>query len=75
LPDDAGGRAFQGYGYKSIACFLRDVADLRRGSTTLEALEALRPTLKHSLVSTAIVEAVNDSLEQDFSWRRIQCSV
>ncbi len=75
LPDEAGGHTFQGYGYESVACFLRDVTDLRRGATTLEALEALRPTFKQSLVSTAIVEAVNDSLAKDFSWRKIQCSV
>jgi len=73
LPGEAGGRAFQGYGYKSIASFLRDVTDLSSKKTTLEALEALRPTFKQSLISTAIVEAVNDSLAQDFSWRKIQC--
>jgi predicted dehydrogenase len=75
LPDDAGGRAFNGYGYESIACFLRDVTNLRRGTTTLEALEPLRPTFKQSLISTAIVEAVNESLAHDFSWRKIQWSV
>jgi predicted dehydrogenase len=74
LPDDAGGRAFNGYGYQSIACFLRDVANLRNGTVTLEALEPLRPTFKQSLSSTAIVEAVNDSLAHDFSWRKVQWS-
>ena len=74
LPDDAGGQAFNGYGYESVASFLRDVVSLRNGKVTLEALEPLRPTFRHSLVSTAVVEAVNDSLAQDFSWRKIPWS-
>jgi len=72
LPDDNGRLAFQGYGYKSIAAFLRDLDSIARGARSYADFETLRPTLRQSLVSTAVVEAVNQSLSQNFEWRPIE---
>ena len=74
LPADSGRQRFGGYGFQSIDCFLGDVIALKRGSTSLSELELLRPTFSQSLISTAIVEAVNESLENGFSWRKIKWS-
>lgn len=72
LPDDGGRLSFQGYGYKSIAAFLRDVDEIKRGARGYADFESLRPTLRRSLVSTAVVEAVNHSLAENFAWRPIE---
>ena len=72
LPDDSGRLSFQGYGYKSIAAFLGDVEAIAGGARSYSDFEALRPTLRRSLVSTAVVEAVNQSLAQNFAWRPIE---
>jgi predicted dehydrogenase len=74
LPDSNGGLEFQGYGHRSIAAFVGDVIDLKRGARTAAQLEALRPTLRRSLISTAIVEAVNRSLSEDNGWRDIDAT-
>jgi predicted dehydrogenase len=74
LPDADGRLAFQGYGYASIACFLADVRALAEGWTTLAQLETHRPTFKQSLVSTAVVEAVNQSLAHGSEWRRVDAT-
>lgn len=75
LPDSSGALEFQGYGYKSIASFLTDVLELAAGRTTRAQLEPLRPTLRQSLPSVAIVEAINHSLEHGSEWRTIDASV
>jgi predicted dehydrogenase len=72
LPDDSGRLAFQGYGYASIASFLRDVEIIKSGARAYSDFETLRPTLRRSLVSTAVVEAVNQSLNQNFAWRPVE---
>jgi predicted dehydrogenase len=74
LPSTNGGLEFQGYGHRSIAAFVGDVIDLKRGARTLSQLEALRPTLRRSLISTAVVEAVNRSLSEDQGWRPIDAT-
>jgi len=68
LPTINGGMEFQGYAYRSIRCFLDDVQALRAGSTTIDDLEATRPSFRQGLVSTAVVEAVNMSLLQSSGW-------
>ncbi|HEX5058465.1 MAG TPA: Gfo/Idh/MocA family oxidoreductase [Kofleriaceae bacterium] len=75
LPSDSGSLDFQGYGYKSIAAFFADVLALQAGKTTRAKLEPLRPTLRQSLVSVAIVEAVNESLAHGSEWRTIDASL
>lgn len=71
LPDPDGHPAFQGYGYRSVACFLNDVTSLRNGSVTLDALERSRPTFRHAAVSTAVIDAVNSALASPHEWRRV----
>ena len=71
LEDAGGAPAFQGYGYRSIERFLLDVGDVIAGRVDAKALEASRPTLRQSLVSTAVVEAVNQSLRAGGEWRPV----
>lgn len=71
LPGPDGVPEFQGYGYKSIACFIDDVRALRAGSKSLEQLESCRPTFGQSLVSTAVVDAVNAALGSPGQWRNV----
>lgn len=75
LPNADGQLEFQGYGYESIACFVRDVADLAAGRTTNSALEATRPTLRQSAVSTAVIDAVNRSLAGNSQWENIDAAI
>lgn len=63
--------SYQGYGIESIHTFLKDVLDLIKKKTTIENLEKKRPTFKQSLVSTAVVEAVNTGLENQGNWVEI----
>lgn len=72
LPDANGDLQFQGYGHKSIAQFLQDVLDLNAGKTTRETLEQTRPDLLSSLVSTAVIDAVNLSLNNNGEWTAIE---
>lgn len=72
LSSESGGVDFQGYGHKSISCFFKDILDLKAGKTTRQELHQLRPDLKHSAVSTAVVEAVNDSLSKDGAWTPVK---
>jgi predicted dehydrogenase len=69
LLDDASGvAAFQGYGFKSIERYVLDVCDVMANRVSPKSLEATRPSLQQSLVSTCVVEAVNRSLELDGEW-------
>lgn len=72
LPDMSGGLEFQGYGYRSIETFLQDVKAIGAGKRTFADFEAIRPTLRSSLVSTAVLEAINQSLRQGSAWTPIQ---
>ncbi len=67
-PDGSGKISYQGYGIESIHTFLRDVLDLNQNRVTIEQLESARPTFTESLPSTAVVEAVNKSLEKEGEW-------
>ena len=68
LADADGLIQFQGYGHKSIAQFLTDIVDLNNGKTTSEKLGKTRPDLLRSLVSTAVIDAVNQSLNKNGAW-------
>jgi len=57
-----------GYGPDSILTFIQDVAELRAGRRTLSELEPLRPTFTSALVSTAVIEAVAESLKRQGAW-------
>lgn len=71
LPDADGRLRFCGYGHESISQFIRDVYALSVGRTTVETLEKSRPTLRQSLVSTAVIDSVNQSLLKGFGWEDI----
>ena len=60
-----------GYGPDSITRFFIDVADVIAGRVHRQALEATRPTFKDCLVSTAVTEAVNLSLNDNGEWVKI----
>lgn len=75
LPDDNGNLRFDGYGHKSISTFVRDVQKLLTSQTTIQILEKNRPTFKHSLVSTAVIEAVNESLINDSKWINLKLPI
>jgi D-galacturonate reductase len=64
-------QSFRGYGYRSVERFLRDAADVIAGRTTPGALDAIRPTFRQALVSTAVVEAANDSLRDAGAWKDV----
>ena len=57
-----------GYGPRSITQFLQDVKDIVAAKTTPQCLIGLRPSFKDCLVSTAVTEAVNLSLNKDNEW-------
>ena len=73
--DAAGGPLeFTGYGYRSIERFLLDVADLKAGAVTPKELEGVRPTFRSAFASTAVVQAVRESLEADSSWKEVDAA-
>lgn len=60
---------FSGYGIRSVHQFLKDVSDIERGFKKIEELSSQgRPTFEQALVSTSVVEAVNQSLEENSRW-------
>jgi len=71
LPDADGRLRFCGYGHESISQFVRDVFELGAGYTTIAKLEQNRPTLRQSLISTAVIDSVNQSLADSFAWKEI----
>ena len=71
LPDKNGELKFGGYGHTSISNFLKDVVDLQNGKVSLEHLQNTRPSFQSALPSTAIVEAVNESLKKNGEWTKI----
>jgi len=74
LEDADGSPIFQGYGFKSIMQFILDVGDVAASRTSPKTLEAMRPSLRQSLVSTAIVEAANQSLASGGAWSKVDDS-
>jgi predicted dehydrogenase len=74
LDDASGAAAFQGYGFKSIERYVLDVCDVMAKRVSPKSLEATRPSLQQSLVSTCVVEAVNRSLELGGEWSTVDDS-
>lgn len=60
--------SYQGYGIKSIHTFIKDAIDLVHNDITIQQLELLRPTFKESLPSTAVIDAINTSIERKGLW-------
>jgi len=67
-PAEAGAVSYQGYGIESIHNFLKDVSGIIQNHVTIDSLEKARPTFSDSLPATAVVEAVNKSLENNGAW-------
>jgi predicted dehydrogenase len=65
-------REYRGYGIDSVRTFLEDVRDLYDNRVTPADLEPVRPTLRQALASTAVVDAVNQSLAAGGAWTPIQ---
>jgi len=70
-PTSSGDMTYQGYGIESIHTFLHDVTDLNQKNITIGQLEKIRPSFTEVLPSTAIVEAVNNSLERESVWVKV----
>lgn len=71
LPDPDGALRFQGYGFKSIKQFVEDVQKIRTKKVSPKDLQEHRPSFFQALVSSAVVDAVNASLENDNGWVEI----
>jgi predicted dehydrogenase len=61
---------FGGYGYQSILRFLLDV----KSGVDPSSLEGKRPTFRSALASTAVLQAVRESLEAGSGWKTIDAA-
>jgi predicted dehydrogenase len=66
---------FAGYGYKSIRRFVLDVEDLKGGQAVAKDLEGRRPTFRSGYVSTAVLQAVQESLESGSDWKDVDAAL
>lgn len=71
LFDPDTGLSFNGYACKSIERFILDIMDIKKDPGRIRFLRDRRPSFKQALVSTAVVEAVNQSLSCQGEWRAI----
>lgn len=71
LPTQDGSMEFQGYGFRSISLFIQDVIAIAQGQTSPCKLESIRPSLRQALVSTAVIDTVNQALRAPPAWREI----
>jgi predicted dehydrogenase len=71
LYDENGVLCFGGYAHKSISCFVKDINALKEKRISLGELENTRPTFSSASVSTAVIEAVNNSLKNNSQWYEI----
>jgi predicted dehydrogenase len=71
LAGPGGSVEFSGYGYQSIERFLLDVRDLVKGRIDPSGLEGFRPTFRSSLSSTAVLQAVRESLDSGSEWKDV----
>lgn len=72
LPGVDGHLTFGGYGHKSIEQYIKDVLTIKTSQDrhkTLKYLEDNRPSFSDSLVSTAVIETVNNALLDGPGWR------
>jgi len=63
---------YRGYGVESIETFLNDVVQVEEGTLKVEDLEKRRSTFRQSLIPTAILEGIHQSLEKNGEWIRIK---
>jgi len=63
-----GTTAVHGYGPRSIRQFLRDVQQVAAGACQVADLQQRRPSFQEALISTAVIEAVNQSLARGETW-------
>ena len=70
-----GDLSFKGYGIESVIQFFEDVSIIETGYLKPDDLEGKRPTFKDAAVSTAVIEAVNKSLEENGQWINVEFSV
>lgn len=68
----AGDISFRGYGIESVVQFLDDVCGIESGTLNIAGLEGRRPTFKDSIITTAIIEAVNKSLAENGKWVNVK---
>ena len=61
-----------GYGPRCIQQFLIDVQDIINGRVQRADLQEKRPSFQQSLVSTAVIEAINLSLTQNGAWVSVE---
>jgi len=71
LPDLEDDLHFSGYGFECIKQFIGDVMGLASGSSNLEHLKTHRPSFQDALVSSAVLEAINNSLSDDGTWQEV----
>jgi predicted dehydrogenase len=69
--DATGQTVFRGYGERSIRQFLIDVSNIKTGVQNPKDLKDLRPTFHQGLVSTAVIDAVSKSLNNNNAWARV----
>ena len=70
--DGAGKVKWRGYGIDSIISFLSDVDKINLGISSYESSQEDRPTFLESLISTSVVEAAHESLDQNNIWKEIK---
>ena len=63
---------WKGYGIDSIHSFLNDTKEIYSGKKTLHDLKSDRPTFRPALISTAVIEAINQSIGDGNSWVKIK---
>lgn len=66
LPTPDGGFEMQGYGYKSIAQFLRDTSEIINGQVGVTDLIGRRPTFQDCMASTRVIEAVTQCITDEY---------
>jgi hypothetical protein len=67
-----GNVTWNGYGIDSINSFLKDSAEIYSGEIKLEDLKLNRPTFRKALISTSVIEAINQSIGDGNSWVKIK---
>jgi D-galacturonate reductase len=72
LPGIDGRLAFRGYGHESISQFVQDVFAIGNGKVGISELQQGRPSIREALVSTAVIDAVNESLAANFAWTDVR---
>jgi predicted dehydrogenase len=62
---------FKGYGHSSIYQFIKDSHSIINGKKKPNKNKGLRATFEEAMISTAIIEAVNYSLQKNNQWVKI----